>query len=166
MRYSKGFSLVELLVVVAIILVIAAIAIPNLMRSKMQSAEASAIATLRSLNTAELTFASTYNSGFSDTLRRLGNPSSGQADINNADLLDPILSANSVGNTGATGFVKGGYSFVYAPLGTGFGFYRQYNINSDPQVRGSTGQRSFYTNHSTNIHANQNATASASDPML
>src|SRR6266581_3408187 len=102
---KKGFSLIELLIVVAIILIIAAIAIPNLLRSRIAANEASATSTMRTVNTAEVTFASTYNSGFSDTLRRLAAPASGQPTDAAADLLDPVLSANSVGNTGTTGFV-------------------------------------------------------------
>src|SRR3989442_3274667 len=75
MRKQKGFSLIELLIVVAIILIIAAIAIPNLLRSRIAANEASAVGSIRTLNTAEVTYASTYpDQGFTCTLANMGPP--------------------------------------------------------------------------------------------
>lgn len=157
---KKGFSLIELLIVVAIILIIAAIAIPNLLRSRIAANEASATATLRTINTAEITYSSTYNSGFTDTLSKLGTPASGQPDANNADLTDPVLSGKQSGSS--TSFTKNGYSFVYTPSGT-YGFIATFSLNADPVARGSSGQRSFFTDQSSVIRANATAAATVSD---
>ena len=161
MRKSKGFSLIELLIVVAIILIIAAIAIPNLLRSRIAANEASATATMRTLNTAEVTYASTYNSGFTDTLTRLGAPAAGsQPDAAASDLVDPVLSGKTGGT--ATSFTKNGFVFTYTPSGS-FGFIATFTLTANPVARGSSGQRSFFTDQSAVIHANATGAATASD---
>src|SRR5579859_1318688 len=101
MAQEKGFSLVELLIVVAIILIIAAIAIPSMLKARAAANQASAVGSLRTLNTAEVTYASTYNTGYSFTLAALGG--TGVATITNAELIDSILA----------GGVKSSYNFYY-----------------------------------------------------
>src|ERR1700733_6868886 len=100
MRKNKqeGFSLIELLIVVAIILIIAAIAIPNLLRSKMAANEASAVGSIRTLNTAAVPYSTPYG-GYPSVLAKLG-PAS-PATSASADLVDSVLA----------GGTKSGYSF-------------------------------------------------------
>ncbi len=161
---NKGFSLIELLIVVAIILIIAAIAIPNLLRSRIAANEASAVASMRTLNTAEVTYASTYNSGFTSSLSQLATPASGQPSWSQADLVDPILSGNTGGGTTLT-FTKNGFTFTYAGSGT-YPTIATYSVNADPLARGSSGQRSFFTNQSAVVRANVSAVATSNDSPI
>ena len=156
---SKGFSLIELLIVVAIILIIAAIAIPNLLRSRIAANQASAVGSLRTLNTAEITYSSTYNVGFSQTLTYLG-PNGVAAGANPtstaAGLIDNILAMGS----------KSGYSFTYSPgASDSTGRINTYAFTAVP-ISSSTGTNYYYTDQSGVIRQNSTATAQATDSPI
>jgi type IV pilus assembly protein PilA len=136
---QRGFSLIELLIVVAIILIIAAIAIPNLLRAKIVANEASAVGSLRTLNTACIAYSTSYGQ-YPAALANLGPISSGgTANSTSADLIDSVLAAGT----------KSGYSFVYTPGNSN----QSYSITAKPIVGGQTGQRMFFTDQSGVIRA-------------
>lgn len=133
---ERGFSLIELLVVVAIILIIAAIAIPNLLRAKISANQASAVGSLRTLNTAAISYSSSFGS-FPPTILALGPiTSGGTANSASADLIDSVL---------ATG-TKSGYIFAYTPTGTAP--YYGYTITATPVLPAKSGQSQFFTDQS------------------
>ena len=137
MTKQKGFSLIELLIVVAIILIISAIAVPSYLRSRMQANEASAIGSVRMINTAAVTYSSTYvANGYPANLTDLGGANPCSATVTNACLVDDTLTAGT----------KSGYSFVW--IGDGATPSVAYALNATPLVVGSSGQRMFCTDQS------------------
>lgn len=153
-----GFSLIELLIVVAIILIIAAIAIPNYLKSRMAANQASAVQSLRVLNTAEVNYATTFGTGFSSTLVELGPvPGSGLPSPTAADLIDQVLAAGT----------KSGYSFVYTPtLPDSNGNYEGFNINANPTQPGTTGTTYYYTDETHVIRASTTGIATSTDSAV
>jgi len=162
-----GFSLIELLIVVAIILIIAAIAIPNFMRSRIAANQASAVGSLRTLNTAEFTYASTYNKGFSATLGYLGPPASGSdTDVSHADIVDSVLSGTASAGATAMTSTKSGYLFTYSPGAVINGQVTSYTISADPIDRGTTGTNSYYVDQTGVVRQNATTQASGADSPL
>jgi type IV pilus assembly protein PilA len=133
MRKQKGFSLIELLIVVAIILIIAAIAIPNLLRARMAANESSAVASIRTINTGMITFNTNYPTvGFAATLAALGpNANPCTATSTNACLIDSVLAAGT----------KSGYTFL--ATGAGGPPAVMYYATAVPLTQNQTGTRSF-----------------------
>ena len=150
MRKEAGFSLIELLIVVAIILVIAAMAIPNLMKSRLAANEASAVSSLRTINTAETTYSITYPTiGFADNLAKLGAPTNNTPpSANNAALLDWVLGcANQP-------CPKSGYAFSI--VNTSGNPVSGYDIQAIPIIVGQTGFRGFCSTQTTVISYDPN----------
>jgi type IV pilus assembly protein PilA len=156
MPKQKGFSLIELLIVVAIILIIAAIAIPNLLRSRMAANEASAIGSVRTLNTAEITYSTAYPSlGYAVGLANLGGTAAQCVTQSsaNACIIDPVLAAGA----------KSGYLLAAdGATSAGTTIMTTYLVTAIPATVGTTGMRGFCSTQTAVIYFNTDGTLAAS----
>jgi type IV pilus assembly protein PilA len=158
---SRGFSLIELLVVVAIILIIAAIAIPSFLRARIAANEAAAANNTRTITTAAITYSSTYQNGYPSSLATMGPPLGGPATCDAADLIDTLFA--TAPNQ------KSGYTYAYiasnpvtVAAGCGAAGDNNYLVTATPMMVGITGSRSFCSEEPGVIHYDSTGAATAS----
>ncbi len=161
MKKQKGFSLIELLIVVAIILIIAAIAIPNLLRARISANESAAVANLRTINTALVTYLSTYST-FPATgeFNKLSDGGTASNCPNTPSSASACLLDNTI--TAAETTPKSGYRLAYTSAANS-GVYTLTNV---PATQGSTGVRNFFTDQSGVIRARSTSGVIATDPAI
>ena len=158
-RKQKGFSLIELLIVIAIILIIASMAIPKFIQSQMTAHEASAVGSLRAINQAEITYQTSYpGKGFADTLPNLGSGSGGGANCipnqNSACLLDSTLSSG----------VKSGYNFAAVGGNAVNGVNTTYGAGAAPVTYNRSGIRLFCSVEDQQLRFDPNLGGSTNPP--
>jgi type IV pilus assembly protein PilA len=157
MQNRKGFTLIELMIVIAIILIIAAIAIPGFLNAKMSANETSAVGSLRAINTAEVSYQTAYpTKGYPSSLMELGGPDNCTPSAEAACLIDPDLSAGT----------KAGYTFLAASSGTTKQAKVAYVVGAAPLVFKHTGIRRFCSTEKNIIRRDANSQGSSTPPNV
>ncbi|HXJ97139.1 MAG TPA: pili assembly chaperone [Terriglobia bacterium] len=151
-----GFSVIELVIVVAIIMVILVIAVPGLLHTTIARNQGAALSSLRIVNAAEFNYKSLYNKGFSSTLAELGPPASGDSSPAAAGLVDAAIASGK----------KSGYTFTYTAAPPVDGVIQHYTLTANPITPGATGQTFYFTDESNKIRVNSSHPASASDALF
>jgi prepilin-type N-terminal cleavage/methylation domain-containing protein len=148
--HASGFSLIELLIVIAIILIILAVALPKLTSARRYAQEMAAAKAITTVHTAETQYYSQYGV-YATSLQQLGPPASGTPNPSGAELIDKDLASGE----------KGGFKFVLQQTQTG------YALNVNPVAFGTSGTHTYYSDQSMSIHQhNGQEPATASDPLL
>ena len=149
-RREFGFSLIELLIVIAIILIILAVAMPRLQKSRMYAQEMAALQAIKTIHTAQTQYYSTFGK-YAETLAALGPPTSGAAGPAASDLIQEDLASGE----------KQGYKFIMTAIPGG------YIVNANPVAFGSSGSRTFYSDQSMSIRQNfGQEPATATSPLF
>jgi type IV pilus assembly protein PilA len=153
MKHQRGFTLLEMLIVVTIILIIAAITIPSLVESKIRANEASAVASIHAINVAEESYQAAYG-GYADSLANLGGAEPCTKSAATACLLDQSLA----------GGVKSGYNFAAVGGNPANGMNTSYSVGAAPVVFDRTGKRLFCSTDKNVIRADLNGEGSTTPP--
>jgi type II secretory pathway pseudopilin PulG len=161
---GKGMAVAGLILgyfgvaLIPLLLIIAAIAIPNLLRSRIAANQASALGCLRTLNTAAITYATTYNKGYPARISALGPPPGGAApDADAAGLIDEVLASGT----------RSGYLFTYsAEEKDAVGRLNAYTIHADPLTPGTTGQNHYFTDQTGVIRQERDGPANEQSPPI
>jgi type IV pilus assembly protein PilA len=149
-RRASGFSLIELLIVIAIILIILAVALPKLTSARRYAQEMAAAKAITTIHTSETQYYSQYGV-YATSLQQLGPPASGTPGPSGADLIDRDLASGE----------KGGFKFVLQQTQTG------YALNVNPVAFGTSGTHTYFSDQSMSIHQhNGQEPATANDPLL
>ena len=153
MQSGRGFTLLELMIVIAVILIIAAIAIPGMKDAKMNADETSAVGSIRAINTAEVSYQAAYG-GYANTLANLGGEEPCTRSAETACLIDQSLAGGD----------KSGYKFVALGGNPSGEWNTTYIVGAAPDVFDHTGRRMFCSTEKGVIRVNANPSGSTTPP--